>query len=160
MNNAIKFSLAVSLLAASAFLPLWRMELIAPQYPKGLVMEAYGYKFTDSNPSDSYDEVREINALNHYIGMKTLKEVTEMKLFIPGLVALIAATVFVSTVDYARKWLRLIVIAGFWTFPLFFIASLPAVFLLCIDLFRLLIEPPIQDICQAERLPAVADFPY
>jgi nitrous oxidase accessory protein len=115
---------AMALLVASIFFPLWKMKLIAPQYPNGLQMYAYGYKFADSNPSDNYDEVREINELNHYIGMKSIKDVVEMKLFIPGAVALAAATVAVSFLAWQRKWLRAIVIAGYWTFPLFFVADL------------------------------------
>jgi nitrous oxidase accessory protein len=117
-------AVATALLVASIFFPLWKMKLIAPQYPNGLQMYAYGYKFADSNASDNYDEVREINELNHYIGMKSIKDVVEMKLFIPGAVALAAATVAVSFVAWQRKWLRALVIAGYWTFPLFFIADL------------------------------------
>ena len=33
------------LLVAAIFVPLWRMELVAPQYPAGLVMHAYGDHF-------------------------------------------------------------------------------------------------------------------
>ena len=111
------------MLAGALFVPLWSMELVAPQYPAGLVMKAYGYKFAD-DPNSYYDDVREINELNHYIGMKPIKEVTEMKLFVPGVIALIAATVIGSFVAWQRRWLRLLLIFGFWTMPLFFIADL------------------------------------
>lgn len=46
------------------FLPIWRIELDAPQYPEGLVMLIYSYKLGG--------QVEIINGLNHYIGMKTL----------------------------------------------------------------------------------------
>ncbi|MBI5287577.1 MAG: nitrous oxide reductase family maturation protein NosD [Chloroflexi bacterium] len=115
--------LACAMLAGAVFLPLWRMELVAPQYPAGLVMKAYGYKFAE-DPNSYYDDLREINGLNHYIGMKPIKEVTEMKLFVPGIAALIAGTVLGSFVAWQRRWLRLLLIAGFWVMPLFFIADL------------------------------------
>ena len=53
-----------------------------------------------------YDDVREINALNHYIGMKPIKTVTEMKLFVPGMRGpdrWRRARLFVA---WKRKWLR------------------------------------------------------
>jgi copper chaperone NosL len=46
------------------FLPLWRIELDAPQYPEGLALTI--------NPSGLAGDVEIINGLNHYIGMKTL----------------------------------------------------------------------------------------
>src|SRR3972149_1105736 len=79
--------LSCALLAGALFVPLWRMELVAPQYPQGLVMYAYGYKFTD-DPGTYYEDVREINGLNNYIGLKPIKEVADMKLFIPSVAAL------------------------------------------------------------------------
>lgn len=115
--------LASVMLAGALFVPLWRMELKAPQYPEGLVMKAYGYKFVGSDAS-YYDDVREINGLNHYIGMDPIKEVFEMELFIPGVIALIAATALVSFIGWKRWWARAIIIAGFWTMPLFFVADL------------------------------------
>lgn len=45
-------------------LPLWRIELTAPQYPEGLLLKIYPHKLGG--------DVEIINGLNHYIGMKTL----------------------------------------------------------------------------------------
>jgi hypothetical protein len=99
------------------------MELVAPQYPEGLVMYAYGNRF-EGEGATYYDDVREINGLNHYIGMKPIEEVTEMKLFIPGIIGLIAATVLLSSVPWKLGWVRAPLIAGFWVMPLFFVADL------------------------------------
>lgn len=46
------------------FVPLWQIELAAPQYPEGLVLKMY--------PGKLAGNVDIINGLNHYIGMKTL----------------------------------------------------------------------------------------
>lgn len=51
-------------LVVSIFVPLWRIELSAPQYPEGLVLQIYSNKLGG--------QVEIINGLNHYIGMKTL----------------------------------------------------------------------------------------
>jgi nitrous oxidase accessory protein len=115
--------IASALLLAALFVPLWRMELVAPQYPKGLVMYAYGYKFTDS-ASSPYDDVREINELNHYIGMSPIKEVTEMQLFVPGVIALALGTLLSGFIAWKRRWWKALIIAGFWTMPLFFLADI------------------------------------
>lgn len=111
------------LLAVAIFLPLWRMELIAPQYPEGLVMYAYGDHFA-GDPDTYYDDVREINGLNHYIGMKPLEKVTEMSLFIPGMVSTIVGLILVSFISWQRKWFRGLAIAGVWFLPIFFLVDL------------------------------------
>ncbi len=56
--------LAALSLIAVIFLPLWRIELSAPQYPEGLVLTIY--------PDNLGGDVDVINGLNHYIGMRTL----------------------------------------------------------------------------------------
>lgn len=57
--------LAVSaLFFASLLFPMWRIELEAPQYPEGLVLQLHANKIGG--------DVAIINGLNHYIGMKTL----------------------------------------------------------------------------------------
>lgn len=55
---------AAILLAISIFVPLWYIDLDAPQYPEGLKLQIY--------PDKLAGDVDIINGLNHYIGMQTL----------------------------------------------------------------------------------------
>jgi copper chaperone NosL len=70
MNSRLKpFSRIVAIicslgLMAVLLVPLWRIELSAPQYPEGLVLKIYPHKLGG--------DVEVINGLNHYIGMRTL----------------------------------------------------------------------------------------
>lgn len=57
-------SITVLLFAGSLFVPLWKIDLEAPQYPEGLVLRLYADKIGG--------DVEIINGLNHYIGMATL----------------------------------------------------------------------------------------
>jgi copper chaperone NosL len=68
---------ALFLLPAYLF-PLWKLTMYAPQYPEGLRMEIYSYKLEGGNHGQ---DVKEINLLNHYIGMKDLAtpDFTEFK---------------------------------------------------------------------------------
>lgn len=115
--------IAGALLAAALFVPLWSMELVAPQYPVGLRMYAYGDHF-EGDQNTYYDDIREINGLNHYIGMKPIEPVTEMDLFTPGIIATVAGTLAVSFIAWKRRWFRALIVAGFWFMPVFFIADL------------------------------------
>ncbi len=65
-------------LTASVFLPLWRINLVAPQYMEGLDLYIYSHKLDAGNGGQ---DLVEINNLNHYIGMKPLEEAdfVEMK---------------------------------------------------------------------------------
>ncbi len=56
--------IAALLLVVSAFVPIWQIDLQAPQYPEGLTLKIYSDKLGGN--------VEIINGLNHYIGMKTL----------------------------------------------------------------------------------------
>lgn len=58
---------------SAVFLPVWRIELDAPQYPEGLALQIYSNRLAG--------DVEIINGLNHYIGMKTLhaEEFVEFK---------------------------------------------------------------------------------
>ena len=62
----IIFMAARVLLLVSIFLPYWHMELVAPQYPDGLFLTAHVNYLTG--------DVKEIDGLNHYIGMRPLGE--------------------------------------------------------------------------------------
>ncbi len=60
-----------ALLAASFLMPYWKMTLHAPQYPKGLHVVAY--------LNHLEGDVREIDNLNHYIGMRPLNEAAQLE---------------------------------------------------------------------------------
>jgi len=79
---------AVLLMAPVYLTPLWKMTMFAPQYPDGLRMQIYSYKLAGGNGGQ---DVKEINVLNHYIGMHELStaEFTEFK-WIPFVVGALA----------------------------------------------------------------------
>lgn len=52
------------ILIAVIFLPIWRIELDAPQYPEGLVLKIFANRLAG--------DVEVISGLNHYIGMRPL----------------------------------------------------------------------------------------
>lgn len=52
------------LFVGALFVPMWRIELSAPQYPEGLMLQLHANKIGG--------DVDIINGLNHYIGMATL----------------------------------------------------------------------------------------
>ena len=59
---------AVLLLGTAYLLPLWQIGLKAPQYPEGLGMYIWVDQITGQRPHD----LKNINGLNHYIGMKEI----------------------------------------------------------------------------------------
>jgi len=66
------------LLVAILFFPLWTLTMYAPQYPEGLQLDIYSYKLEGGNKGQ---DIKEINILNHYIGMRDLvaEDFTEFK---------------------------------------------------------------------------------
>ena len=65
-TSRILTALASLSMIAAFFLPVWFIFLIAPQYPEGLTMQIWLTRLSG--------EVDIINGLNHYIGMKHIKE--------------------------------------------------------------------------------------
>ncbi|HMO55175.1 MAG TPA: hypothetical protein PJ994_11765, partial [Tepidiformaceae bacterium] len=87
--------LAAALLAVACFLPLWKMTLLAPQYPAGLELVAYGYTMEG--------DLGEINALNHYVGIKPIEpeNVFELQAFPFAMAAVIALLI---AAGFAPSW--------------------------------------------------------
>lgn len=79
---------AFLLLIPTYLMPLWKLTMFAPQYPDGLRLQIYSYKLEGGNHGQ---DVKEINVLNHDIGMKelTTSEFTEFK-WIPFVVGMLA----------------------------------------------------------------------
>ncbi len=70
--------LAGLLVLPSYLFPLYDMTMFAPQYSDGLRLHIYSYKLEGGNGGQ---DIKEINLLNHYIGMKDLEtaDFTEFK---------------------------------------------------------------------------------
>jgi copper chaperone NosL len=64
-------------LAVTFVAPLWRISLAAPQYPEGLRLNIWSHQMTG--------DLRSINGLNHYIGMKEIhpEAIPELRLMTP-----------------------------------------------------------------------------
>ena len=60
--------------------PLWNMTLYSNQFPDGLRLDIYSHKL-EGTKTPLQDDLREINSLNHYIGMRPLidEDFTEFK---------------------------------------------------------------------------------
>ena len=62
---------AAACLVVTFFMPLWNLTMFAPQYPDGLRLDIYSHALSGGRGGQ---DVKEINVLNHYIGMKELAE--------------------------------------------------------------------------------------
>ncbi|MCV9387877.1 nitrous oxide reductase accessory protein NosL [Reichenbachiella ulvae] len=70
-RSKIYMLLAAVLLGGLFVLPLWNITLEAPQYPDSIGMNIYINKFVGANDND----IKNINIMNHYVGMKAIPEV-------------------------------------------------------------------------------------
>ncbi len=112
----IAISLARICLLVSLFLPYWHIKLKAPQYPrKDLQLDAYINRVEG--------DMREINGLNHYIGMRPLNEAAEFEKAI-GVWGIIALVLLMESAMFIHsRWAALFLIPVI-LFPAFFLADL------------------------------------
>ena len=86
-------------LIAVLFVPMWRIDLVAPQYPEGLMLLIHPHKLAGN--------VDIINGLNHYIGMKTLHTEDFIEFTVlPYIIAVFAALFIITAVVAKRKLLN------------------------------------------------------
>ena len=101
--------------------PLYTMTMFAPQYPDGLRLQIYSYKLVGGNGGQ---DVKEINVLNHYIGMRDLAtedfgEFKWMPFVIGGFVLLFLRTVVMGHLSHLVDSLVLFIYFGafaLWSF--------------------------------------------
>jgi hypothetical protein len=103
------------LLVASIFLPYWRMTLLAPQYPDGLQVRAYLDRLTG--------DVREIDGLNHYIGMRPLGEAAQLERSLSVLAVATIALLVLAAVFIHNRWAALLALPAL-LFPAGFLGDL------------------------------------
>lgn len=114
-------ALAALALGASLLFPLWRVSLIAPQYPEGLGMYIWAHTVAGVTESD----LQNINGLNHYIGMAAIvpDSIPELRIIRPGIIAM-SLLGLAAAWSGRRRWMfawttallvaALVGIADFW----------------------------------------------
>ena len=95
-------ALAAVALSASLLFPLWRVSLLAPQYPEGLGMYIWAHTVAGVRESD----LQNINGLNHYIGMATIvpESIPELRIIRPGIIAMALLGLVAAWVG-RRRWM-------------------------------------------------------
>jgi copper chaperone NosL len=82
-------------LIAVLYVPMWRIDLDAPQYPEGLKLLIYAKKIGGN--------VDIINGLNHYIGMKTLHDADFIEFTVLPWIILFFIAAFILTALMAKR---------------------------------------------------------
>jgi hypothetical protein len=105
--------LAVIPLAVGATQRLWTVHFLAPQYPKGLELHVFSYTISGGNQGQ---DVKEINVLNHYVGMRALDPAEFADLdFIPFAIgALVLLALRAAAVGDVRSLLDLAVLTTYF----------------------------------------------
>jgi len=108
----IVLALLVVPLVMSFSQPLWRIRLLAPQYPSGLHMDIYAYTLDGGH--DGHD-IEEINELNHYIGMHRIDRAAFADLdWLPFAIGLmVILTLRTAAIGNVRTLVDLVVITGY-----------------------------------------------
>jgi hypothetical protein len=89
-------ALATFCLLVSIFQPYWRMTLLAPQYPGGLKVHAYVNRLEG--------DVREIDGLNHYIGMRPLNEAAQLERSLSIFLVSVTSLLVLAAIYVHTKW--------------------------------------------------------
>lgn len=107
----ILLTIARVMILSSIFLPYWRMTLHAPQYPDGLHVTAFVNHLTG--------DVAEIDALNHYIGMRRLEEAAQFERA-ASVWLIIAMVLFIEGAGFIRtKWIAILAAPAIFFTPFF-----------------------------------------
>lgn len=107
--------LAALILMISTFVPYWSMTLTAPQYPEGLRVDVYVNRLEG--------DVREIDALNHYLGMPKLDEGGRLERSISVVAIVALGLLLLGGVFVHNQWAGILALPTIG-FPLIFLADL------------------------------------
>lgn len=107
----IVFAAVAAILVIAAWkLPIWQASLFAPQYPLGLKLSAAATGVTG--------DIREINELNHYVGMQAYSnaDAWEMALWLPAILLGLIGVAVGSLLSKA-SWIGRLARLGLWLIP-------------------------------------------
>ena len=91
------------------------MTLQAPQYPKGLSVQAYIFKLTG--------DVREIDGLNHYIGMRPLEEAAQLERSLSIVAVSVLSLLIIGSIFIHTRFTVLLVLPAI-LFPFIFLGDM------------------------------------
>lgn len=97
VSSRIILAFAAGMLMAVFFLPAWRIDLYAPQYPEGLVLNIWTNRISG--------DVDIINGLNHYIGMKHFSNASFPEFKFLNFVVYFFIALGLAVAMSGRKWL-------------------------------------------------------
>jgi hypothetical protein len=107
--------LAAMLLVVSIFLPYWSMTMNAPQYPQGLRVDVY--------VNHLEGDMREIDELNHYLGMPPLDEGGRLERSISVVALVTLGLLLIAGVFVHNQWAGVLALPALG-YPLVFLADL------------------------------------
>jgi hypothetical protein len=96
---------AALLLMLLFIFPLWKITLVAPQYPEGVAMQIWINKIGGDEPA----VLQNINILNHYVGMKyiepdSIPELVYFPFIVIGLVVMALIAAFINNKYVYLAW--------------------------------------------------------
>ncbi|PJA97567.1 MAG: hypothetical protein CO129_00580 [Ignavibacteriales bacterium CG_4_9_14_3_um_filter_34_10] len=99
------------ILLSLMFVPIWNIDLNAPQYPEGIGLRIWISEITGKNEFDLHN----INKLNHYIGMKTIEpdDIPELKIMpyiVWGLIILGLISALIKKRTFVLSWIIILLI--------------------------------------------------
>lgn len=111
MKKITRICLLITALALFVvyFVPVWEINLEAPQYPEGLGFEIWINKMTG--------DLNTVNGLNHYIGMKkivpdSINELKFMPYLLGALILLLLFVIYKAKKNLLLIWVIIFVIFG------------------------------------------------
>jgi hypothetical protein len=107
--------LAALLLMVSMFLPYWSMTMQAPQYPEGLKVQVYVNRLEG--------DMREIDELNHYLGMPALDEGGQLERKISIAAITVLGLLLMAGVFVHNRWAGVLALPALG-FPIAFLADM------------------------------------
>lgn len=103
---------SILLLVPLYFLPIWKINIDAPQFPEGISMHIYINEIGGNEPNT----LDNINILNHYIGMREIvpDDIPELK-YMPVILAILLGIGLLAVVLNKRwlyySWITLMIVA-------------------------------------------------
>jgi copper chaperone NosL len=106
--NRLLLLVCAAMLVLALKIPMWRIDLTAPQYPEGLRLFIY--------PNHLGGDVQIVSGLNHYIGMKALHTDDFIEFSVLPYIFIGFALLFVCAFFVNRKWVLQILFVLFFLF--------------------------------------------